>query len=148
MTILGSVILGFVITTLLIGVASGYRPISTFKIYLHRRQTRKRLLEQREVIKKLEGFSYPKHLVTENDINLYLAKNSMHLFYEKDFPIFEMIKRMSKAGWNSEIPFYSKYKYGNYDFNLICDDKELVTKLYRIIHNYQENYDVKKLYED
>ena len=55
---------------------------------------------------------------------------------------------MSNVGWNTEIRFYSKYKYGNYDFSLICEDKELATKLYRIIHNYQENYDVKKLYED
>ena len=142
------VILGLLISALFYGVGSGYIHISTFKAYLNRRQNRKRLLKQKKMLKRLEGFSYPKHLVTENDINLYLAKNSMHLFYEKDFPIFEMIKRMSKAGWNSEIPFYSKYKYGNYDFSLICDDKELANKLYRIIHNYQENYDVKKLNED
>jgi hypothetical protein len=155
MNLLGDFILAFVITFLIIGISTliimgiynDYLTISTFEIYLHRRQDRKRLQKQNKALKKLEGFSYPKHLVTDDDVKLYLAKNSMHLFYEDDFPIFEMIKRMSKAGWNTEIPFYSKNKYGEYVFSLISEDKELLNKLYSIIHNYQENYYVKKLYE-
>lgn len=96
---------------------------------------------------KLKTISYPKILKTEEDIQLYLDENSYRLKFEKGFPIYDMMKRISKAGWNTDIVLYSKYRYGNYEYFLNCEDQELKKRLYNIIHNYQEHFDVKKLNE-
>jgi len=131
-----------VITLTIVGLALGYFPNIWFVI----KRTKEHLLETQK-LKKLNRLAYPRHLRTDDEINLYIKKNY------KSFPnaqewgslLVNMIREMTIAGWNTEIPIYVKYKYGTYQTHLIMDNQELRYHLYQIAHKYEEIYDAKKL---
>lgn len=147
MSIFLALIIGLTLSFLIIGTVSGYIHPSTLQAYFHKRVIRKKQIADEKMLKNLEEFKYPKYLTTKGDIELYIAKNSQKLPTDKDFPLPEMIERISKAGWNTEIPISCKIKYRRYNFYLDTTDKELSAKLYEIIHNYQERYEASKNYE-
>lgn len=142
MTIELAFISSIVITLTIVGLVLGYFQNFWYMI----KRTKNHILEKQK-LKKLNRLAYPKYLRTDDEINRYIKKNY------KSFPnaqewgslLVDMIKEMTIAGWNTEIPIYVKYKYGTYQTHLIMDNQELRYNLYNIAHKYEEIYDTKDL---
>lgn len=95
--------------------------------------------------KKISRIVYPTYLKTDEEIELYIKKNYRNLPTEDEWKILlvKMIKELSNAGWNTEIPIQSKFKYGHYDIWVITEDIDLNIKLNKIIKKYLKIYDTR-----
>lgn len=140
MTIQFAIIFGFMIGLTIVGIVNGYFQNIGFGLKWKWKQS----LENRK-FKKISRIVYPTYLKTDEEIELYIKKNYRNLPTEDEWKILlvKMIKELSNAGWNTEIPIQSKFKYGHYDIWVITEDIDLNIKLNKIIKKYLKIYDTR-----
>ncbi len=107
---------------------------------------KKQAIQENRKFKRNSLIEYPKELITQEQIKLYLKKNYRNLPSKKEWEpiLIEMIQEMSSAGWNTEIPLLSENSFGHYQIYVITNDAELRENLTEIISKYEELYDTKK----
>lgn len=111
------------------------------------RKSKKLAVSDTQKKKELDQISYPKHLRTDEEIQLYIQKNYRSFPNREEWGVLliDMIREMTMAGWNTEIPMYVKYKYGAYQTNVTVGNQELSMIFYSIIHKYEEIFDTRNL---
>jgi hypothetical protein len=94
--------------------------------------------EDREKIKLLD-----KQLKGTGDIEKYILLNKTGLPGDERFqPMLPaMIEELLAIGWTTEMPIYTKYKYGTYRISISNCDSDMSTKSYKIIDKYLERYE-------
>lgn len=112
------------------------------------RKRKKLAISETQKQKELDLISYPKHLQSDEEIRLYIQKNYRSFPNREEWNVLlvDMIREMTMAGWNTEIPMYVKYKYGCYETHIMVDNQELREIFYSIIHKYEEIFDTRNLY--
>ncbi len=79
-----------------------------------------------------------KQLQGDNEIEKYIVLNRFNLPNDKAWAPYlqDLIQDLLSIGWTTEMPIYTKYKYGKYDFTIENAPQEIIYRSNDIIYKY------------
>ena len=124
------------------GVIAVYQIACGFPLILKIRQIKRQNdWTKREKIKKENEAKIKlldKKLRGKGEVEMYVSLNRFNLPEDDEWQerLPEMIRDLLAIGWTTEMPIYSKFKYGFYEFHISTPKQDIIHKSIPIFHKY------------
>lgn len=120
---------------------SGFPLISNIRQKKRRNRWNERQKTKKENEEKIKLLT--KKLTKKGEIDLYVSLNRFNLPEDEEWkPLFpNMIKDLLAIGWTTEMPIYTTFKYGSYNFYISNSDQNIVNQSIPIFHKYLDLYE-------
>lgn len=121
-------------------IACGFPLISKFRQKKRQRRWNERLKMKEDNEAKIKLLD--KKLRDKGDIEKYVALNKFSLPEDEKWKTLlpKMIEDLLAIGWTTELPVYSKFKYGYYEFHISTSDQNVIDSSTPVFHKYLDLY--------
>ena len=141
MNLLITILLFFFLFAIIYQIACGFPLIYKTRQRIRQNRWTERLRLKAENEAKIKYLD--KELKGKNEVKTYITLNRFTLPEEKKWETLlpHLIKDLLAIGWTTEMPIYTKFKYGKYEFHISTSNQSIINQSIPIFHKYLDQYD-------